>query len=355
MDYESIGKAMFQEVISAQQNHPLGIQYAVNDYTASRDAMFEIVLSQGKITEKNIRQMRNINETLSRVYHVSSQINKILLDYEKLYINTWGPIFWKYLHSVSILIQQAYYTSAITDLLLFNDFVKNIEQILPCPICKSHYASVKFTKEFEDIFKLMDFGFLVSGVYRFHNAITKNIATTTHGVYKEFNTFHFTFQYGCYPRSKATNFIETGVVKTPVKFYRPEYVKISIITMMAFNINYFHASNLVSIICERLINLQQLTTPFGTSAGKIDVTTYTRDQVDVLNNTTEMNMMRETPVTVFEMLGYCKRHLKPNRLNMLFDNPKIFKINSDLWHAALNLDNKTEYKIVLNNGQSVTF
>lgn len=355
MDYEQNGKGMFIEAINAQKKHPLGIQYAVDDYTTSRDIMFEIVTSQETESLLIIDHMTKINDRLSVIYNIPLGVKKIIIDYEQLYINTWGPIFWKYLHSVSILIQQGYYDNRLSDLLSFNELVKNIDKVLPCPVCKSHCLAVKYTKPFEDIFKLLDFGFLVSGVYRFHNAITKNIAVSTSGAYKEYNSFHFTFQYGCYPRAKPTNFIETTTVKIPVKFYRPEHVKLSIIIMMAYNINYFHASNIVTIICERLINSESISVPFNTSAGKVETTTPTRDQVNVLHVTNELNMMQETPITIFKMLGYCKRHLKPNRLNMLFDNSKIFKINSDLWYSALNLDSSAQHKIQLNNGETFTF
>lgn len=312
-NYEAIGNNMIKHAIDMHKLRPIGIQYTVELYIKSRDLMFEIVShSLDAESQQSLQQMKTINNKLSSIYNISNNVNRIIIDYEQLYISTWGRIFWNFLHATSILIQQAYYENQLSDILEFNTFVKNIDSVLPCPVCTSHYLKIKNDNSLSEVFKLLDFGLLVPGVFKFHSEITKNIAIHANHSFKEFNSFHFVFQYGCYPRSKPPNFIERGIIQMPVKFYRPEHVKLAIIVMMAYNINYFHASNIINIICESIINKHMLTETFDTKGCMVKKTTTTRDQIDATNNASDVQMMNESPLTVIKMLGYCQIHLKPS-------------------------------------------
>lgn len=206
---------------------------------------------------------------------------KIMIDYERLYMSTWGPIYWNFIHSVSILIQHAYYENKLTDILQFPSVVHNLDTILPCSICEGHYLKIINSQRVLELVKNMEFGLIVASVFHFHNEITKNIARHSTNVYKEYNTINFVFEYGCYPRSKPTQFVQTQRMKIPVKFYRPEHVKLSILVMMSYEINYFHASNIFTVICERILNSNHLVKNVNVEAYKVDETTTNRNQVNV--------------------------------------------------------------------------
>lgn len=89
--------------------------------------------------------------------------------------DVWGSLFWKFLHYTSILVTYMYNKNEINDMLDFPLIVYNINHILPCAICKTHYLSIKNTDPVRAALKEMSFGNLMSGLQMFHNLITANI------------------------------------------------------------------------------------------------------------------------------------------------------------------------------------
>ncbi|KAG8362555.1 ac92-like [Fopius arisanus] len=87
----------------------------------------------------------------------------------------WGPIYWRFFHLASILVAHALHNKRINDVLNFPTLIYNIDCILPCSICTSHYLSLKPTNRVKLTVKDMSFGLVMSGMQTFHNLVTENI------------------------------------------------------------------------------------------------------------------------------------------------------------------------------------
>lgn len=87
----------------------------------------------------------------------------------------WGPIYWKFLHYTSILLQDLFSTKQIKNKLGFDIFIENLNYIILCAECKSHYDDYKLTKAFQNHMHLIRYGFIIEGVYLIHNDVTQQI------------------------------------------------------------------------------------------------------------------------------------------------------------------------------------
>ena len=80
---------------------------------------------------------------------------------------TWGPIYWNFLHTMSFLYPDKP-TNEIKK--VHKDFLQNLPNLLPCNICKQHLLSIY--KEYpitNQIFKNKDtFSFYI---YQLHNRV----------------------------------------------------------------------------------------------------------------------------------------------------------------------------------------
>lgn len=338
---------MCKDYINTNTIAPIGVDVIVSMYQDCKTAVFEFL--QTDESNETFKLLLQINSVLSAVYNVPETGKEILIDYSQLSINVWGPLLWKLLHCLSILIQNAYYNGHIDTLLNFSEFIQNLDSILPCPECAFNYKKSKDTLPYKRVFKMLNFGFLVSGTHRFHNLISDHVAKQHGHVNAEFNDFHFVFQYGCYPRYKCNNFIETSVVRSPVKFYRPEHIKLALVLTLALEIDYFLASNIVSITCER-IQQQDFTTDFRVALYNITETTADRDKLN--NHTDTIACASQTANTITYALGYCKTHgVAPT--SRYFNTIDVFTINAGLWIMALDFDINKEYRLKMNDNSIV--
>lgn len=123
-----------------------------------------------KIKYTNI--LNEFNRIVCNMYNVNPKLVYIKLDF----VNIWGNIFWNYLHYTSILLQNATF-NGLSDENLFNFplLVYNINEILPCSECLAHYLSIKQTQPVLNCLKTISFGYVVNGIFEFHNLINVNI------------------------------------------------------------------------------------------------------------------------------------------------------------------------------------
>lgn len=128
-------------------------------------------------TEYN-KDLEDIVNELCRIYNI--KVNVMYVNVYSHTINEWGLIYWSFLHMTSILLTHAFSEHHIVDYMNFASIVYNIDMILPCQICIHHYRSIKSTPQVKDIVKELAFGNIITGVHRFHNLITQNIAEANH-------------------------------------------------------------------------------------------------------------------------------------------------------------------------------
>jgi hypothetical protein len=92
--------------------------------------------------------------------------------------DAWGNVYWKFLHLASILITYLLSNHKIESMLNLPLLVYNIDYVLPCPLCATHYSSIKSTNAVKSAIKEIAFGNAMSGLQAFHNLVTENVDKT---------------------------------------------------------------------------------------------------------------------------------------------------------------------------------
>lgn len=122
-------------------------------------------------------RVKRLIERLNRLMGISDT-PVVLTIPNKYYTSDWGRLYWTFFHIVSILIEYYIETRQLNDTLDLPLLIYNVDQILYCSLCYTHYTSIKNTDAIKDCIKRIAFGFTISGVMDFHNIITNNIYMT---------------------------------------------------------------------------------------------------------------------------------------------------------------------------------
>lgn len=131
----------------------------------------------------------------------------------------WGPLIWGFLHHVSVLLQYSFYIGKIDNFMNFSTIVFNIDNLLICEICKSHYLNIKYSKEIEMIIKEISYGLPILGVFKLHNLINDNIKKFQNENKELITIFDFAEIYNCLPNTSEDLFLHT-YAKAPCLFQK---------------------------------------------------------------------------------------------------------------------------------------
>lgn len=79
--------------------------------------------------------------------------------------NVWGPITWKFLHTVAAKITPEHFQSQRDDII---KLIKNVCDVLPCPECRTHANQNMSRANFSRIMTKDD---LITFLFEFHNIV----------------------------------------------------------------------------------------------------------------------------------------------------------------------------------------
>lgn len=114
---------------------------------------------------------------------------------DQLSLDWWGPVFWNYIHTSSLLIAYAYprlqYLPEKQTLLLktFSKFVYDLDQLMPSATCKAHFIQKKTTHK--QYFVALALGLCVTMPFLLHNVVSLHIGK------KAYSELDFVARYHC--------------------------------------------------------------------------------------------------------------------------------------------------------------
>lgn len=202
---------------------------SINDYITEKSATilneFLHFINKANTPNPYIKILNETIEKLQTIYKLEkSHILVITSTYDR---GQWGRLYWNALHLMSILIQDAFYNGKIESMLKFPLILYNIDMILICSVCKSHYLAIKQNPEIKEIIELASYGFTINSVYLFHNIINKNIDKTN----PAYGFIDFIYEYNINPldsNSSGKNKVLT-YAKVPVNFECRTNINIAIL------------------------------------------------------------------------------------------------------------------------------
>lgn len=192
----------------------------------------------------------NFIDKISSLYNL--RVNIILVRMENYATNIWGPVFWNFFHLSSILLEYAFCNNKINDILDFSTLIYNIDCILPCPMCASHYQQIKSTPAVKSSIKDISFGYIMTGLQTFHNIVTKNVDSTHEYINipnrSYFSLIDFAKTYNCIEIAslrilKATNY-QRNKVDWQTKIHR----LLTILLALSSKESYINSSELIKLI-----------------------------------------------------------------------------------------------------------
>lgn len=185
---------------------------------------------------------------LKSAYHLPTQV--MLVQSGKYTTDMWGQLYWSFLHYSSILLQYALRAGLADDVKDFPTLVYNIELMLPCGLCISHYGGIKRSNgNVLYAVKLMSFGHVVQGVYQFHNAIAENIHGQRRDAdaspFRPFSPIDFARQYGCYPMTTVSDneHKSTTYSRPMLDWQTPLHLSVSVVLVIRYGVSYSRVSN----------------------------------------------------------------------------------------------------------------
>lgn len=166
---------------------------------------FENYLEGVAVPEPYLKRLTSFVSFLKHSFELPTTV--MLVQSGKYTTDMWGPLYWSFLHYASILLQYAMQVGLADDVGDFPTLLYNIDMMLPCGICVSHYNTIKSGNRIRYAVKLVAFGHVVQGVYQFHDAIAENV----HGhrdvkiapPFRPFSPIDFALHYHCYPITTA--------------------------------------------------------------------------------------------------------------------------------------------------------
>lgn len=133
-------------------------------------------IEQTNVDEILLGKYKTLIEELYRIYpHLNTLNFNPLINVSKYSVSDWGPVYWKFFHYTSILLQYATFKLYTNKLFDFPLLLYNIDSILPCVICTNHYLSLKKTPIIDMLIQSLSYGYIVESVYFFHKTITQSI------------------------------------------------------------------------------------------------------------------------------------------------------------------------------------
>lgn len=180
---------------------------------------------------------------LSARFGISQQT--VHVRHSKYGTDVWGPIYWKFFHYSSILITYMYSEKEINDMIDFPILLFNINHILPCSVCKTHYMSVKHSNGMRRTLKELSFGNVMTGTQTFHNIVTSNINAlkATPVLRPMFNMLDFAKTYGCLDQPEVEEAKSLTYIRNRVDGQPPTHRLLSTFYALVKGTNYMRSSN----------------------------------------------------------------------------------------------------------------
>lgn len=149
------------------------------------------------------------------------KLNNVYIVVKNYSVDKWGHLFWNMFHLSSILVQDLLYKYKIENTDDFTTFMFCVYEILPCPICLTHYQSAlqptsKFFPRITQCLNECAFGYTISSAYTFHNLISENITSQSTDIKQYFPLNKFRGIYKCLPIIDQNVTQLTSIIRSPV-------------------------------------------------------------------------------------------------------------------------------------------
>lgn len=202
-----------------------------------------------RITENSeyVSILRALVSKLCSIYKI--KVESMLVQPSKYLVPEWGRLYWNFFHYTSILLEYSYENNWIDDFRNFPTLVYNINLILPCPKCISHYQVIKESNRVKNIITSIAFGSVISGVQQFHNLITSNVDSTAEYVTREnrklFTLPDFALKYSCIELQDELLKKSVSYIRNHVDWQTPTHTMLTTMLIMYCPQPYGRASNLI--------------------------------------------------------------------------------------------------------------
>lgn len=185
--------------IIANEFETLNIKVIVEKFEPILDEFYELSEQSRRNAPKYNQILENLIDKLTNIFNLKRTV--IYVRVNSYTTTQWGNVYWLFMHYTSILLSYAYSNGLINDYLDFPSIIYNIDTILPCPMCRSHYLAIKQTPEVKATIKTIAFGMTITGLIDFHNIITANVDQTLEHMHKpkrnRFTMPDFVLKYKC--------------------------------------------------------------------------------------------------------------------------------------------------------------
>lgn len=192
--------------ISIDELKTMNIENIVEKFKPILDEFIALTETIRPVYPKYNEIFKNFIHKISSLYNI--RVNVMLVRVYNYSTDKWGPVYWNFFHLSSILLEYAFYENKINHIFDFTTLIYNIDCILPCSICATHYQAIKSRPDVISAMKDISFGYIMSGLQRFHNIVTENISKTLE--YRnfpkrpDFSLIDFAGTYNCIEISQSS-------------------------------------------------------------------------------------------------------------------------------------------------------
>lgn len=238
----------------------LKMKAIINEFSQAASEFLELTARKRELEPTYSKILVNYIDIMCRVF--DCQITPMFVDINKYTAPKWGAVFWRFLHYGSILLSYAFEQKLVDSFLNFATIVYQIHLVLPCPVCKSHYMSIRESQDVIDTIKCIAFGLPVTGVHRFHNIITNNVDTfilktsANRERRRPFVLSDFVRTYNCYTFTDETLTSSTNYVSSYFDWQPTTHALLSIIMATYARQPYMRASCCLKTLYNATINLE---------------------------------------------------------------------------------------------------
>lgn len=199
--------------------------WVIEEYVRSSSVFFSFL----NFNKVECPYANRIDEIIRKEYKLERI--SVFVDASFMTIDIWGPMYWRFMHYMSILIQDLSYRNIINNTEAVVLMLWNLDKILPCHVCIGHYKQAKSNETkfqlIQNAFYKISYGFIIAGVYDFHNVINYNL--NKHSPQRS----DFITMYRCDILSYAT--ISFEYCRSPVYWWPPTFLLLVEIAARALN------------------------------------------------------------------------------------------------------------------------
>jgi hypothetical protein len=211
--------------------------WVLNEYVKASSVFFSF-LEFNQLSSPQAQRIDEIIRKECKVERIS-----VFVDASFFTINIWGPMYWRFFHYMSILLQDLSYKKIINNTELVIRLLWDLDKILPCPMCIGHYREAKSDEVkfpmIQNAFHKIAYGFIIAGIYDFHNIINLNINKS------RCSRSDFINLYRCDVLSYVT--VSFEYCRVPIYWFPPTFLVLVQIISLALNKHPFEIYNNLSV------------------------------------------------------------------------------------------------------------